>query len=61
MADARQVEVRTTRTTTVTLSEEQAASYLRTAIRGAPDNAKVTFDCGYEYLREVTITWKEEY
>lgn len=58
MADTRQTVTTTVqRTVNVTLDEKQAAEMIRRQIIGAPDNAQVTFDCGYEILREVTISW----
>lgn len=52
------VEIAVTKTMTVTLTEEQAATLLRKAV-DAPAKAAVNFDCGYGYLRDITITWKE--
>lgn len=58
MADTKQTVTTTVqRTVSVTLTENQAAEMIRRQIVGAPDNAQVTFDCGYDYLREVCITW----
>lgn len=49
--------VRVEEKTTVTFTEEQAAAILRVAA-GAPETAKVEFECGYEgFLREIHVEW----
>lgn len=52
-------DVRVTKRTTVTLDEIQAAKLLRKAV-GAPERACVDFDCGYDVLRHIKVTWTEE-
>lgn len=51
-------DISTTRTTTVTIDAERAAEIIRKAIK-APEGASVDFDCGYEFLREITVQWTE--
>lgn len=52
------VEFAVTKTMTVTLTEEQDAALLRKAV-DAPAKATVNIDYGCDFLRDITITWKE--
>ncbi len=47
-----------TRSTKVTIEEALVADLIRTHLN-APPAAAVTFDCGYECLREIVVTWSE--
>ena len=44
---------------TVTLDHEQVEKLVREAV-GCPKDADVDFDCGYDCLREVRVTWEWE-
>lgn len=54
----KEVSTRTERKTTVTVDEKFVADLICKAI-DAPDQAKVEFDTGCDFLREVRVTWTE--
>lgn len=51
------VEVQRRTSTSITLTEEQAAEILA-AHFNAPAGARVDFDCGHDFLRGVTVGWE---
>lgn len=56
MAEDRKIAVRTEVKTTVTLSDDDLAALVREHV-GAPAKADVTFNCDYDSLREVQVSW----